>query len=456
MVAAEVIKQLTATTAKLRQLDRQDTQKLNLTFKVDVINLAEILDNIDAVFQRGNLASTPELRQLRSGEDNLRTVFGLKRISSRTMGREGDARSIATHAIEHVRGGTAVANEHADWPNKISIALQRYFDGTAEGIEVTLAALTQPKKSPSSSVLGTCVNMALNYLSAGFYSSAATALSQLGGVAGNAGKLILSQTQAYASHPPGPTYLRDNYDVKAEFARQLNAGYRTSHSHFNSEFNKFALQGIDGAVLKAVLAHIEQADLVAAGKRTIVLAATSQWINLRNLNSDDAAAFSPFAGHVRYPALGGDHSFGTAHLTGSLEMEVLLDPDCPSNFVGITDVRLIGVEPGIARQLKELPVAAKLSELQCAKVFRIGHVASHARKLAAIQHMDGHLELNYASPDDRAMLAAAVQKKSYPQGGNGYISDKSIVDVSERDIHQQVALVVAQASSHFSTASIKL
>ncbi len=119
--------------------------------------------------------------------------------------------------------------------------------------------------------------------------------------------------------------------------------------------HRLAFEDIDDAVLKAVLAHIEQTDLVATGIRTTVLAATSRWINLRNLNSDDAAMFSLFADHVRYPALGGDHSFGTSHLAGSLEMEVLLDPDCPSKFVGITDVRLIGVDSGIARQRQELP-----------------------------------------------------------------------------------------------------
>lgn len=455
-VAVDATKLLAIATAKLQLLERQDSQKLNVTFKADLARLAEAIDDIDSVFQRKSLASTPELRQLLTAEDNLRSVFGLKHITSRTIGRDGDAKTIAGHAIEQVRGDAVGQTENEDWPNKIGVALKRYFDGMEEGVDVTMAALAQPKKSPPSSVLDLCVTMALNYLSAGFYSSASAVLSQLGGIAGTVGKTILSKTQAFASNPPSEANLSDNYDVKAEFSRLLKAGGRTSRSHFESEFNKFAFAGIDPAVLKSVVAHIESADLVAAGKRTLIVAATSQWINLRNQNSDDAPTASPLTLQTTYPTLGSAHSLSTAHITGSVEMEVLLDPDCPSKFLGITDVRLVGIEPGIAKLLKELPVSAKLSELQCAKVFRIGHVASHAKKLAAIQHVDGHLELNYASSDDRAMIAAAVQKKTYAHGGLGYVNDRSTTEVSDSDIYQQVARFVAQASSHFSTASIKV
>jgi hypothetical protein len=465
---------LAAVATELAALAQSAPQALNGTFDPSMAHLTSALTKTDQVIRRSHLKSNTALRSLFTEESQLRNALGFEAID-RAIGLEVDAGALANSLVAQTTDGVPVSvlGENEDFAAGIVAELEDYFVGLGNGREETENAIERKIAKPSSlsdRFFQFAIDTTLHYATAGFYSAVRSSVAALGGDSRAAVVAFVDITKLLKPSVLGtaaPKALPGvDYDVKQLFFQTLRDGIQDRAKAFKKAFNKEKLESVDKAILRTVLETLStQPGLKTSAAREMQLAATAQWMNLRNHIAGAGPASLPSIGldsatgkptwQQNFAPLA-DHA-GTSHLSGCLEMEVILDPDYPAEFKRIENVRMIGVEPGLAAMLRGLANPAKLHELKCHKVFRIGHMVGSAKKMIAIQHANDALEVNWASETDRAMIAAVVAKRRYTHGGGDwYGADKTLPPLGEATMMAAVAAIIHQVSDVFSSKDIEI
>jgi hypothetical protein len=138
-------------------------------------------------------------------------------------------------------------------------------------------------------------------------------------------------------------------------------------------------------------------------------------------------------------------------LQGSIEIDVVIPPENPAAPIQLGKPRLVGLEPGVLKKLKEETsttdagdTALKLKALGVLRVVRVGHVWDYREKLTLTRTAEGTTAINYMNRQDRKMLAARALGKTYDTAW-AYDDDASLDKVSDAELQSAADALVDDA-----------